>query len=264
MKKNLIFFVLFAMFFAVSGCEKEYSVKASVSELTIESSSNNVNSFLAKNTSYSSQYEDDICNNITPDYIDNNSDYSIFKFKNSAASFLMYKGEIYELGTSFGGYGVVSMALADFNNDDAYELYFTFSWGSGIHHSQIGYFDPSTNKVTIFNYTNLNYDLILTTNEKGELCVNETVFESDSFVDYTITAGKSLGRIIWDDEIKLDIAGGEVAEETNIQSEYNACLLGCSFLPGFEFNENNSHGVYAIAFYEEIFSDNGDIGNAVF
>lgn len=246
MKKNLIFIVLCTIFLVVTGCEKEYSVKAPVSELTIQPSSDNVN---------------DSCYNITPEYISKNSDYSIFKFKNSAASFLMYKGEVYELGTSFGGYGVVSMALADLNKDKNYELYFTFSWGSGIHQSQIGYFDPSTKEITIFNYTNLDYDMILTTNEKGELCVNETVFESDSFVDYTIKAGKYLGRIIWDDEIKLDIVGGEVGEETDMLSEYNSNLLGCSFLSGFEFNENNSHGVYAIAFYEDIFSDNGDIGN---
>ena len=71
----------------------------------------------------------------------------------------MYNDKIYSLGSSFGGYGLTAFAVADLNKDGMREIYFTFSWGSGIYRSQIGYFDMATEEVKIFDYSNEDNDM---------------------------------------------------------------------------------------------------------
>lgn len=66
----------------------------------------------------------------------------------------MYNGEVYSIGECFGGFGLTSLALADLNKDDVYELYYTFSCGSGLHRSQVGYFEPISKEIHIFEFRN--------------------------------------------------------------------------------------------------------------
>jgi hypothetical protein len=217
MKKKLFAMVLFALVLYTTGCIKEdltltnaLSIKAVSSELKIESSFNKVDDFLNKNKNFPNDYETDICYNITPDFIANNSDFSIFKYTSSTASFLLFDDEIYVLGAFFGGNGLTSMALGDLDKDNQYELYFTFSWGFGLHRSQIGYFNPSTKKVTVFDYSYFNHDMILTTNEAGTLCVNEATIEGVSFVDFIVKSNKLVANIVWEkDNIKLNVIENE-------------------------------------------------------
>lgn len=91
-----------------------------------------------------------------------------------------------------------SVALADLNRDGQYELYFTFLWGSGILRSQIGYFNPSNKKVTVFDQSVFISDLMLTVNESGTLCVNTVTpdyYDIDSSVDYVVKAQEQIGTI---------------------------------------------------------------------
>lgn len=94
----------------------------------------------------------DACFQITPKSIKENSDYRIFKYDRSSASYVLYKGKAHQLGNSFGGSGLDSVQLADLNNDGINELYFTCSWGSGIGRGNVGYFDPVKEEVTVFDY----------------------------------------------------------------------------------------------------------------
>lgn len=128
-----------------------------------------VNAFLALQKEFNSGYDTDKCYNITPQSISENSEYSIFKYDKSAASFLLYKGVVYPLGEWFGGLGVTSMTLADMNNDGDSELYFTYSWGSGLHRSHAAYFDPSAKEIVILPYTNMNKDMTLVNHGDGSL-----------------------------------------------------------------------------------------------
>lgn len=124
----------------------------------------------------------------------------------------MFDNDIYLLGKCFGGYGITSMALADLDGDYQYEFYFTFSWGSGIHRSQIGYFNPVTKKVIVFDYSLFFKDMMLTTNRDGDLLVNEADIEiyGVSFVDFTIKSTKLIGNIISKrDSITLNITDDE-------------------------------------------------------
>lgn len=93
------------------------------------------------------------------------------------------------------------MALADINMDGQYELYYTFSWGSGIHHSQIGYFDPVRKEETIFDYSCCDFEMMLTVNSSGNLCVNSAALDDmDSFVDFVIKAEDLIGMIVFEDK----------------------------------------------------------------
>lgn len=136
---------------------------------SIVGTQNGVDAFLALQKDFNSGYDTDKCYNITPQSISENSEYSIFKYDKSAASFLLYKGVVYPLGEWFGGLGVISMALADLDNDGDSELYFTYSWGSGLHRSHAAYFNPSTKQIVTLPYTNMNKDMTLVDHGDGSL-----------------------------------------------------------------------------------------------
>lgn len=208
-----IMYLLFFSLFTTTACSintisenAALGTLAAESEMVITSSDIQVSDFLTKNSNFRTSYDTDKCYNITPDFIADNSDFMIFKYSVSTESFIMYQGEVYSIGTCFGGSGITSMALADLNKDDQYELYYTFSWGSGLHRSQIGYFDPANKEVTIFDYSLLYSDMMLTTNESGELCVNSATLTVDSFVDFSIKAQELTGTIeLEENSITLNI-----------------------------------------------------------
>lgn len=178
------------------------------SELTIISSDTQVSDFLKKMQGFTTYYETDECYNITPDFVADNSDYSIFKYNNSTESFILYDGEIYSIGTCFGGFGITSMALADLDKDETYELYYTFSWGSGLHRSHVGYFEPINKEIHVFeDDALLNSDMILTVNNSGDLCVNSATLDMDDFVNFTIRAQDFIGTLDFDgNQVVLNIA----------------------------------------------------------
>lgn len=177
------------------------------SELTITSSDTQVSDFLEKMQGFSTYYETDECYNITPDFVTDNSDYSVFKYGSSTESFILYDGEIYSIGTCFGGFGIISMALADLDKDGTYELYYTFSYGSGLHRSHVGYFDPISKEIHVFeDDALLNSDMILTVNNSGDLCVNSATLDMDDFVNFTIKAQDFMGTLGFEgDQVILNI-----------------------------------------------------------
>lgn len=181
-------------------------------EVTVVPTRTGVSKFLEKNQGFTSMYEDDTCYNITPDFIAEHSEFTIFKYDTSAETFVLYDGEVYHIGTGWGGSGVESMALADIDQDSQYELYYTFSFGSGIQRTCIGYFDPNTKKEERFDYASYHYGMMLTANEDGELCVNTALHDLDHskdwFVDYAVRATEQkIGSIDFEDgriTLKID------------------------------------------------------------
>lgn len=184
---------------------------AAESEMTITSSDTQVAVFTAKNKDFITEYEADECYNITPGFIADNSDYAVFKYSKSTQSFIMYDDEVYSIGVCFGGFGITSMALADLDGDGGYELYYTFSWGSGLHRSQIGYFNPADKEIHVFDYSLPGSDMMLTVNQSGVLCVNSATLNGDSFVDFTVKAQDFIGTV--------DIEGNGTQDTVNIISD---------------------------------------------
>lgn len=156
-----------------------------------------VEAFQAIQGEYTSSYDNDTCYNITPDYVRNNSKFQIFKYSVSCATFLLYDGEIYPLGAYFGGFGVVSLAMADLNTDGMQELYFTSSWGSGLHRSNAAYFDPATKEIVPFSYAHLNEDMMFAYSPAGGLSLHEAdVTEITDFAHYNVVKKEFLADVV--------------------------------------------------------------------
>lgn len=163
-----------------------------------------VEEFLALIKDSTITYENDssnsisLCYNITPENIKKRSGYSVFKFDISCASFLLYDGEVYPMGEWFGGWGVTSMALCDMNGDGLKELYFTFSFGSGLHRSQVAYFDPKIKQVITFEYAQFSEDMIVTNNQNGGLSLyTADISNMKSPVDFEMRKDKFISDIVY-------------------------------------------------------------------
>lgn len=149
------------------------------------------------------------CYNVTPKEITDKYGLCIFKFDGDGGGtiygegFLLYENEIYPLGISFGGWGLTSFAVADTDHNGSNELYFTYSWGSGIHRSELGYFDMQSKDIIYFDYEYWDYDMILSDkNGMLSICHVEEEFTAEAGIEFTV--GEEIGRIGFvDDEIQL-------------------------------------------------------------
>lgn len=165
---------------------------------SIVGTSDGVDDFLALHDDFRHRYASNTCYNITPDYIRDNSDYRIFKYNASSASFLLYEGEIYPLAEWGGGYGVTSMALADMDGDESPELYFTYSLGSGLHWSLVAYFNPVTEQVTPLEYVRMMGDLLIAHNLEGGLSLFEaTISSQDGFANLEARGGEHVSDVVY-------------------------------------------------------------------
>ncbi len=90
------------------------------------------------------------------------------------------------------------MTLADLNGDQKPELYFTYSWGSGLHRSHVAYFDPVGKKVVTLDYTHLNKDMLISENEEGGLSLYDAAINRmESFVNFTMERTDYLADIVY-------------------------------------------------------------------
>lgn len=145
-------------------------------------------------------YPDDICYNVTPEYIENQTGCMIFKYNESCESFLLADGKIYPLGTGFGGFGLTDIQLCDFDRNGKEDLLYTYSWGSGMHRSEIGLFNLTTKEETRLGSMNLTSEEMEKMGSLGFM-MNELYLmklDEDHFVVYTAeyvhdSAYKNLG-----------------------------------------------------------------------
>lgn len=152
-----------------------------------------VDEFIAQYSVPQSEYENDELYNITPQEITDKYGFRIFKYSQNCETFLEYNGNVYILGTGFGGNGTTSFAVTDLNNDGNIEIYFTYSWGSGMHHSQVGYFDTATLKEIDFDYSSWD-DMVLTVNN-GHLEAYTADWNIKNFVYIEATPKDKVGEI---------------------------------------------------------------------
>ena len=105
------------------------------------------------------------CFNVTPQQVALETNYKIFKFSDSCASFVMIDNDVYTLCEWFGGYGFVNAVPCDFDNDGNKDLLVASSWGSGLHRSIISVFNSTTKESTVI------YDTSTTDNPQIDLFV---------------------------------------------------------------------------------------------
>lgn len=181
----------------LSSASKELS-EIDVFQLT--PSEDGVDAFLQRLDDYSGYgYDDEKWYSVAPAEITEKYGFAIYKSDKSCNSILVYDDEEYTLGECFGGFGADSFAVADLNGDGYAELYFTFSWGSGLPRAQAGYFDAASREVVVFDYSYL-FSEMMTVSENGGLYIYSATDDIHSFVDIELTAEEPLAEITYNGE----------------------------------------------------------------
>ena len=126
-------------------------------------------------------------------------------------TFLISNETVLRLGTAVGGRGVTSMRVADLDQDGSAELLFTYSSGSGIHHSRIAMVAPAYAEDRVYEAeTAYLGDVGLVKEDMSRVMVS--VVESDE-ESQVLRYGETLGHLTiqpHEDEAKLVL---EVAED---------------------------------------------------
>lgn len=164
----------------------------------MEPTKTGVEKFLANNPKIANDYKEDELYNVTPSKITKKFGFTVFKFTKSCESYVVYKDKTYLLESSFGGPGTISFAAADLNKDGNYELYFTFSYGSGMNHAEVSCFDTSEDTEFYFCSDYFNDDMTLAV-ENGKLCVYKAAYkDSGSFVHIKTEPKEKIGEIVYE------------------------------------------------------------------
>lgn len=202
--------LLVLVLITVTGCRQNQPAGEDIDLFQMTPSSRGVDDFLRQhNNDYPPEYDSSTCYNVTPENISEQYGINIYKFDMSCESLLLYENQVYPLGTWFGGLGVTSFAVTDLNKDGAFELYFTYSWGSGISRSHIGFFDSADNKIVTFDFTAWSKEMVLGTDENGVLCTYEADCDITSFVDIKMLPGRENGEIVCNSDNILFVETGD-------------------------------------------------------
>ena len=104
----------------------------------------------------------------------------IFKFSDTAETYIIYENEIYKIGNNKRERGTTSFALADINQDDKLELFYTYIWKvSEVSRTNVSYFDPVKKKEIGINKNYVEDNAILIKN-KEELSVHSGTISSEN------------------------------------------------------------------------------------
>lgn len=74
----------------------------------------------------------------------------------AAETLVVRNGKADLIGRSFGGDGVTSIAVGEAGKKKSVLVY-AFNWGSGVHRSQIGVYDPTTATQTLLPVSNFSF-----------------------------------------------------------------------------------------------------------
>jgi len=124
---------------------------------------------------FSTEFKEENCYNVTPESVSEVTDFKIFKFSDTCASFVFIDNEVFGICNSFGGYGFVNAVPWDYDNDGNIDLLVASSWGSGVHRSEISVFNTKTKEyIAIYNnmssYINPCSDLFVADDFKVYSC----------------------------------------------------------------------------------------------
>lgn len=216
-KSKLLKTVLVIAVFMLTGCgqneqQAEQQNASDIVTFQMVPSSNGVEDFIEQ--VFGDDYDEETMGryyNVVPEDISNDYGFSIFKIESSGCSVLIYDNERYLLGEWVGGFGVTSFAIADLNEDGEFELYFTYSWGSGIHRSQVGYFDTASRETVIFDYSSPYSD------DDKEISMEGLAKEDVSKITFSNFRGESLIEV--DSNNVLCIYNADWETDCNIKSE---------------------------------------------
>lgn len=149
--------------------------------------------FTAVNSGYESPYATDTCWNITPAVVSENSEFAVFKYGSSNATFVLYNGISYPIGGGVNSDGVTSMALADVTGDKVYDLCYAYSEGSSSH---VGYFNPADGTANDLPGVIGGQAVVLSAEGNSlQVCAAE-VSGYESLTAMTLSAGDKLAEVL--------------------------------------------------------------------
>lgn len=137
---------------------------------------------------------------ITPDSIFRETGVRVYKCKENFETVIKYNDTIIPIGIGFGGSGVTDIETCDFDGDGRKELIYSYSWGSGLHRSNIAIFNFVTLYETRLEYLNLNSDTMLEKQSDTQFVVYDAELAGDSdglFVN--VKQGSKLAEISCED-----------------------------------------------------------------
>ena len=162
MKKRACLLLCVLLLVCISGCNKangDYIIlpmRATIGKVDKEI----IDYYLANNDAYNyKEIRENAPNiisdlvNITPNSLKQKC--SIYRFRYRAGNalagetFLVYDNTVYPLGYSFGGYGVTEFACTSNTGEEI--LYYIYSYGSGMHKTDIGAFNFETKEMSVYS-----------------------------------------------------------------------------------------------------------------
>ena len=119
---------------------------------------------------------------ITPEDVKKDLNCQIFKINYSCDTFVICKSKLFLIGTGSGGYGTVSIKTCDFDKNGQKDLIYTYSWGSGLHRSQIGVYNLSDGKEEVLDFMIRDKDVVLEkiSDTKFDVYIADIVFMNES------------------------------------------------------------------------------------
>lgn len=128
---------------------------------------------------------------ITPQNVYDEIGCRIFKIVYDQ-TYVVFKGKLYPIGREFGGFGITDINTCDFDNDGQKDIVYTYSWGSGLHRSNIAVFNFTTMEEKQFKYANLMGEMALGKISDNEYKVYDAKISSRENEVYQLTKGKLL------------------------------------------------------------------------
>lgn len=142
---------------------------------------------------------------IAPPNVFEETGCQIFKMGSAGESFLLYDDNLYHIGIAFGGLGIVDIETCDFDGNGKKDIVYTFSCGSGIHSTGIGYFNLSKMKEAGIEMFSVN----ISGYAQNELVLNK---KSDRQVEVYTAKIKDIANLTFEKEKYF----GEIREAFNM------------------------------------------------
>ncbi len=98
-------------------------------------------------------FSPETCFNVTPERVAEETDIRIFQYNETATSFALVDGEVYEICRWFGGWGFFDAYPWDYDGDGQTDLLIASSWGSGLHRAELSVFNRATKEITVIHDT---------------------------------------------------------------------------------------------------------------
>jgi hypothetical protein len=204
MKKLFFLLIVVTLIFYLFGCEnKKIEQVSELKKIDIQEFKYIFSNFAKEQKIVISPKVLDDFNDITPENVFLETGCQIFKNASSCQSYLLYEGELYTLGIGFGGLGIVDIATCDFYDNGKNDLLYTYSWGSGIHRSCLGFFDFSSKteeEIEISSVNELGFieeELVLKkiSNNKFEVYTASVTIDGGDFTKLSPKKDRLFGEI---------------------------------------------------------------------